>query len=70
MRYAYYSPADVASIFGVTAQTVGHWMKEGRLPHVRSGPMRAYYPKAEIDALIAQGSKASFEVDESRVIGV
>jgi len=57
----FYTPADVAAIFGIRTETVYRKVKSGEIPSMRLGK-EIYIPRAEIDAL------AGKEPEETRLM--
>lgn len=56
----WYRKADLMALFGVTDRTIEKWVSMGRLPEPRKqGRGWVRWPKAEIDALLAEWGKAS-----------
>lgn len=54
----WYSKADVALLFAVSVRTIETWMTTGRLPApIKRGRRWTMWPRAVIDALIADWSK-------------
>ena len=52
------TPADVASIFGVSAKTVSRWAQSGRLPgfHTPGGHYR--FKRSDVEALYNEHSRS------------
>jgi excisionase family DNA binding protein len=46
----WYSPEDVADLYGVSISTVYRWTSEGRLPAYKVGGVRRY-KRDDVDAL-------------------
>jgi len=54
----WYRKADLMRLFGITDRTVEAWVNRGRLPEPRrQGRGWVRWPRAEIDALIAELAK-------------
>lgn len=52
------TPAEVASMFSVSAKTVTRWAKAGKLSAVRTLGMHRRFRAVEVRALLAKGSEA------------
>lgn len=50
MEKEWYSPEDVADLYGVSISTVYRWTSEGRLPAYKVGGVRRY-KRDDVDAL-------------------
>ncbi|RPH39298.1 MAG: helix-turn-helix domain-containing protein [Planctomycetota bacterium] len=48
----FYTAAEVAPLFGVTAQTVCRWAQVGKIPHIKTPMGKQYrFPRKEVDEL-------------------
>ena len=54
----YYTPAELAELFGVSMYTIKRWRLQGKLPYQKMNSRTYRYPKYEIDRIVAQARAA------------
>lgn len=65
----FYTPEEIAEMFGVTKKTVYDWMREGRLPYIQVGEKTRRISHSDLMEFIGEHRIGKgFSSDEEKII--